>query len=335
MMLAIALSAAVVTPPGVNAGGRVTIKIATLAPEGSPWMRAFRKMNKEIVAKTGGRVRFKAYAGGAMGDEKDVLRKIRIGQLHGAGFTGMGMGLVFPDTMVVSTPLLVQNYEEVDYVLDHMGDYFRKGIAKAGFVTLGWQEVGFVYLFSKHPIRSIDDLRRSKLWAWTDDPVAPVVLKAARVAPIPLALTDVLTMLQTDRINAVYTSPLGAIALQWFTKVKYMTDSPLSYAIGGLVITRRQFDRIPPDAKPVVKDICARYMRALQIKTRQDNEEAIRVLQRRGIKLVSLTPQAQSELEQICLGAANNLVGKVFSPQSFQMAKKYLRAFRHSRKKQP
>jgi len=327
-LAAISSSAAIGAP-------RVTIKVATLAPEGSPWMQAFRAMNKEIMGKTGGRVRFKAYPGGVMGDEKDVMRKIRIGQLHGAGFTGLGTGLIFADTLVVSSPLLVRDHEEVDYVLEQMGDYFRAGMERAGYVVLGWQEVGFIYVFSKQPIRTMAELRQRRIWMWSDDPVAPVALKAARVAPIPLALPDVLMALQTDMLDTVYTSPLGVIVMQWFTRVKYMTDCPLSYAIGGLLVTKKQFNRIPAEMRPPVRDICSRHMKVLQAKARKDNLEAVNVLKKRGIQVVTLTPEARSELEQICLDASRGLAGTVFSARAFDMIQEHLATFRRSRKKQP
>ncbi|NQT93343.1 MAG: TRAP transporter substrate-binding protein DctP, partial [Lentisphaerae bacterium] len=215
----------------VSAASRVRIKIATLAPDGTSWMLAIRRMNKEVAEKTNGSVRFKIYPGGVQGDEKDVLRKIRSGQLHGGAFTGLGMGALFPDTLVVAVPTLVRNYEEVDLIKEKLGGYFVDGIDKNGFVLLGWQEVGFVYLLSTKPITTAEDLRQSRIWAWEGDQVAPAVFREGKIMPVYLAVQDVLPALQTGLIDAAYSSPFGAVALQWHTKVKYMTDMPLTYAL--------------------------------------------------------------------------------------------------------
>ena len=318
--------------PAANAAGRVRLKIATIAPDGSSWMKSFRAMDKEVRAATKNRVRFKAYPGGVQGDEKDVLRKIRIGQLHGGGFTGLGMGAIFPDTLVVAVPMLVQTYDEIDYIKEELGDYFRKGIADNGFVLLGWQEVGFVYLMSKTPIRTMDDLRKVRIWAWQGDQVAPAVFREAKINPVYLAVHDVLPALQTGLLDATYSSPLGAVVLQWHTKIKYMNDVPLTYALSGIVVTKKAFDKIPANLQPVVLNICERYLRDQVIKTREDNAKAIEVLKKRGVEMISLAPEARRELEGIFLTSGERLSGKVFSRAVFTKTKKLLAEYRAKKK---
>ena len=200
VLLCAALVGAATTMPAYAASS-VRIKLATLAPEGSTWMNNFRKMAKEIRSKTNGTVRLKAYPGGVQGDERDVLRKIRIGQLHGGGFTGVGIGAICPDTLVVAVPMLVRDYGEIDCIKDKLGSHFMKGIEDSGFVLLGWQEVGFVYLMSLNPITTMETLRSAKIWSWEGDPVAPTVFRAASINPVHLALQDVLPALQTGMID--------------------------------------------------------------------------------------------------------------------------------------
>ena len=308
--------------------GRVSIKVATLAPDGSAWMKSFRKMDREIRVRTRNAVRFKVYPGGVQGDEMDVLRKIDADQLDGGGFTGLGMGRIYPDTLVVAVPLLVGTYDEVDYLKKELGAEFERGIERSGFVLLGWQEVGFVYLFSKNPVTTIEDFRKSKIWCWEGDPVAPHVFKAAKINPVYLAMHDVLPALQTGAIDTTYNSPLGAVVLQWHTKVSYMTDCPLTYALSGLVVTRAKFSQIPAEHQPVVKAICTRHLKQQIQLTRRANGEAVDALRKRGIQTVSLTPEARQELRSIFVKAGETLSGTTFSRSVFDRANKLLAANR-------
>jgi len=312
----------------VCAASRVRIKVATLAPDGSAWMKSFREMDREIRAKTNGTVRFKVYPGGVQGDEGDVLRKVRTGQVHGGGFTGYGMGKIFPDTLVVAVPMLVRDYGEVDYIKDKLGGYFEKGIEDNGFVLLGWQEVGFVYLLSKHPITTMEELRRSKIWSWSGDPVAPHVFRTAKINPVDLAVYDVLPALQTGLIDTAYNSPLGAVVLQWHTKVRYMTDQPLTYAFSGLVVTKDQFNKIPMQYRAAVREICGRHLRQQVVETRAANREARSALVKRGIKIVSLTPKGDKDLRTLFVQAGEDLVGKAFSKEVFDKTKQLLAEYR-------
>ncbi|MCK5553689.1 MAG: TRAP transporter substrate-binding protein DctP, partial [Deltaproteobacteria bacterium] len=200
------------------------IKLATLAPEGSPWMNTLHKINDEIKKKTGGKVKLKVYPGGVLGEDRDMLRKIRIGQIHGGGFTGTGLSVINRDIAVMGIPFLFRDYGEVDYIVDKTEGHFRRGFEEKGYVLLGWSEIGFVYLLSNVPVTSVKQLKGAKVWSLEGDPLASPVLRKAGVTPIPLSIPDVLMALQTNLIDVVYASPLAAIALQWFTKVKYMTN---------------------------------------------------------------------------------------------------------------
>ncbi len=217
---------------------RHEIKFATLAPEGSTWMKVMRQLDAELYERTGGDLGFKIYAGGVSGDEKDVLRKIRIGQLHAGGFTGVGMGEILPEVRVLDLPFLFFNYDEVDHVIGKMEETFARRFLERGFILLGWAEVGFVHFFSKSPIHTQDDLKAHKVWMWQGDPLAQAYFRALGVPPIPLAITDVLTSLQTDLIDTVYACPLCVIALQWHTKVSYMWALPMADATGAVLMSK-------------------------------------------------------------------------------------------------
>jgi len=203
-----------------------TIKIATIVPDGSSWMVEMRRAGKEIERQTAGRVKLKFYPGGVMGNDKTVLRKLRAGQLHGGAFMSGALTAVYPDMELYSLPLLFRSYQEVDYVRERMDDKLKLGLAKAGFVALSISDGGFAYLLSQMPIRRVKDLSGTKVWLPEDDVMSQVTLDIAGVSPVPLAIADVYTALQTGLVNTVAAPPMGAIAFQWHTKVRYLTDVP-------------------------------------------------------------------------------------------------------------
>ncbi len=317
-----------------SAGAReqYVIKLATLAPEGSPWMDTFHEINDEIVVKTGGKVRLKAYPGGVLGEDRDMLRKMRIGQIHAGGFTGMGLGSINGDIFVMEIPFLFQNYGEVDHVMARMDDHFRKGFEKKGYVLLGWSEIGFGYLLSNIPITSMKDVRGRKVWLWEGDPIASPVLRKAGVTPVPLGIPDVLMALQTDLVEVVYASPLAAIALQWFTKVKYMMDLPLTYALGGILVDKRIFGNMPSHLHGIVREVFQNHSALLNIRTRGDNEEAIRVMAKQGIKIVTPTDEETEEFKRMSREAIDELGSTVFSRDVLAEVRSHINQYRKAQK---
>ena len=316
----------------VEAREQYIIKLATLAPEGSPWMDTFHYINDQIIRKTGGKVKLRAYPGGVLGEDRDMLRKMRIGQIHGGGFTGMGLGSVNREIFVMEIPFLFQNFGEVDYVLGKMDHQFSKGFEKKGYVLLNWSEIGFVYMLSNVPIMSVKDIKGTKVWLWEGDPIASPVLRKAGVTPIPLGIPDVLMALQTNLIDVVYASPLAAIALQWFTKVKYMTNLPLIYSMGGALLTKRMFRKLPSNLQMIVKDVFQHHASLLNKHTRRDNDEAIRVMVKQGIKRVTPTDEETEKFKQISREAIDELGSTVFSKDVLAEVSSHIEQYRKAGK---
>jgi len=308
---------------------KYTIKFATLAPEGSTWLKIMRQFDQELRAKTGGEVGFRIYAGGVLGDEKDVLRKIRIGQIHAAGFTGVGMGEIAPEVRILDSPFLFRNYAEVDYIYQKFYDRFARSFEKHGYVLLGWAEVGFVHIFTKTKVTTLEDLRKVKMWVWEGDPVAEATFKAFGIQPIPLSVIDVMTALQTNMVDAVYTSPLAAVALQWFTKLNYMMEVPLADAAGAVLISRRMFKKIPPAYQDTLKTLAAKYMREITLQSRKDNASAIETLKKNGIQIIPAPdPKTLQSFYETGAKARRALVGKYYSADLLNQVETALKEFR-------
>ncbi|MBN2715088.1 MAG: TRAP transporter substrate-binding protein DctP [Deltaproteobacteria bacterium] len=292
----------------------VRLKIATLAPDGTTWMNVMKELAKDVLGKTGGEVKLQFYSGGVMGDEGDVIRKMRFGQLHGGGFTGRGLGEVVPEERVIELPFLFSDYSEVDCVQNKLHDQLGKAFEKKGFVLLGWAEAGFVYVFSNRPIRSAADLKGVKMWMWEGDPLAKELFKANGIVPVPLDLPNVLTSMQTGLIDAVYSTPYAMVALQWHTRVKYMVNTKLTYASGAILISKKEYDKLSATAQQGLKASAATYTKKLNRLTRAENEQAISVLKKSGIQLIDLK-QDTEKIESRSTSIYEKLVGKLYSKE--------------------
>ncbi|HEX9592062.1 MAG TPA: TRAP transporter substrate-binding protein DctP [bacterium] len=324
-----ALVAALLLAPPAHAARTFVLKFASLAPEGSTWQNGLQAAADEIQERSEGRLIFRMYPGGVAGDEKDVLRKIKIGQLHGAAFTGVGLGEICPSVRVMEVPFFFHNYDEVDYVSRDLMPRFAEGFDRNGFKLLGWMEVGFIQFFSKHPIHSLDELRQSKIWMWEGDPLAEAFFAASEIHPVPLSITEVLTSLSTNLIDTVYASPLGAIALQWASKVSYMSEVPMANGIAGVVVSRQFFDRLPADLKTLLEEVLKRHCRTLVERTRVDNQKSMEVMKERGIAVTfDRNSLDQQEVDTIQHRAIARLVGSLFTQDLVDEVSGSLREYR-------
>lgn len=304
------------------------IKFATLAPEGSTWINVMREYDAAVRKESGGRVGFKIYPGGVAGDEKDVIRKIKFGQYHSAGITGVGMGEIAPKVRILDTPFLFRDYNEVDFFLEKHDQDFRNAFLENNFVLLGWTEVGFVYTFSNSPIKQIKDLKGIKMWSWEGDPVAEATFKSLNANFIPLSITDVMTSLQTNLIDGFYTSPLAAISLQWFTTVKYMLDFPLADAAGSVVISKKEFDKLAPDLQDILIRNGKIYMKKLTQLSREDNKKSLQSLKNAKIIFTSLNEPEKKYCDEIGRNARKALVGNLYDYDFLNKIENTLTEFR-------
>jgi TRAP-type C4-dicarboxylate transport system substrate-binding protein len=261
----------------------VTFKVATVSPDGSMWMKMLRRGASEIAELTEDRVTFKFYPGGVMGDDKAVLRKIRSGQLHGAVLTAGGLNQVYPDIQLYTLPMVFNNMKEVDFIRSRMDSTLMSGLSEKGFVGFGIAEVGFAYAMSKVEVDTFDEVRSQKVWIPDGDPGAELAIRTFDISPIPLSIADVLGGLQTGLINTVAVPPVGAIALQWHTQLKYVFDLPLLYVYGLLAVRDRQFDRLEAADKTVVREVMGDVVRQVNAQNRIDHERAVEVLKTQGL----------------------------------------------------
>lgn len=309
--------------------GATTLKIATAAPEGTAWMREMRQAAAAIEQRTAGRVQLTIYPGGVMGNEKSVLRKIRVGQLHGAAVTGGGLADIYRDIWVYGLPFTLRSYGDVDCVRRRMDGQMAEGLKQNGFVSFGLIDNGFAYLMSNRPVAGPEDLRGQKVWTPEGDPVSQAAFAAVGVSPVALPLTDVLTGLQTGLVDTVASSPVGAIALQWHTRVTHLADVPLAYLLAALVIDRKAFQRLSPADQQAVRDILEDASARLDRQNRADAEAALRALRQQGIVFTSVSAAERQRWEGVVATAMDGLAQRgVFSTAMLRTLRRHLESCR-------
>jgi len=326
MLLVATLAAALVLSS--SPARAVRVKIATKAPENFASSKIVNEMTQEIAKKTQGKVQFKIYYGGVKGSGRDLLLKMKTGEIQGGEFTAGEASSVCADLRVMNIPLTFNSYEEVDYVMERITPVFHKQLEAGGYVVLGWTEMGFAYLMSTDRIASLADMKGKKVWIPQGDPVGQAAFEAMGVPPIPLTIADVMVALQTGQINTVANSFVGAIALQWYTRVKYVTDRPLLYVYGLLMITQDAYNEIPAEYRDVVQQTIDQSFATLKADIRKSNLESKATLEKQGIQFVPVSQENYRQLRDVIQKVNKELTGKDFSAATLQKMETFLDEYR-------
>jgi TRAP-type transport system periplasmic protein len=226
-------------------------------------------------------------------------------------------------------PFLYRSYAEVDAVRARVDPQIIAGMRKQGYVSYGIGEAGFAYLMSNQPVRQIDDLQGRKVWVPEGDRISLAAFEAVGVAPIQLPITDVLTALQTGVIDTLGTTPTAAIALQWHTRLRYLTDLPLLYTYGTFLIQEKALKRVSEQDRAVLREVLEHRLREIERQTREDNREALAVLEQQGIQVLAPSAAELADWQQAVVAATDRLASEeVFSQQILDLLRQTLREFR-------
>lgn len=310
-----------------------TIKLGTVAPEGSPWHLMVREMGDAWFKASSGKVQLRIYPGGVAGDEPDMVRKMRVGQLHAAMIANQGLTQIVPDIQALQMPLMLTNYAEVDYVKERLAAKLEALFEAKGFKVLHWGEAGWLHFFTQKPVLRPDDLRPLRLFAWAgDDPIYIDAWKDAGYNPVPIPLGEMLTALQTGLINAFAAPPISALAFQWFGLAKNMTDLQWLPLVGATVISQKSWQEIPEHLRPLLlraaRDASVRY----KDDVRKINSDSIEVMKKHGLIVHRVPKEAMPEWEQRARAGYQRLIGKVVSAQMVAEVERLRNEYRASRK---
>lgn len=279
-------------------GQQIEVRLASIVPRDSNWHHILSEMGRQWEEASAGKVRVRIIAG-VQRDEPELIRQLRIGLIHSAAVSTVGLGSIDQATQALHIPLAFASQEEMNYVLDRLAPRLELILEGKGYIVLNWVEVGWVYFFTKRPVARPDDLRRLKLFVWNTDAKAPELWKAAGFHPIPLAPTDILPSLQTGMIDAVTAPPVFHLANQWFALTPYMTDMPWAPLSGATIISKSTWEKIPPEVRPRLKEIARETGKQLRGEIRRMEEEAIRIMAQRGLEVVRVPTEARQEWQRL------------------------------------
>lgn len=307
---------------------RVRIKLATLAPRNSAWLQSIESMGRRWKEVSGGAVQLKVYPGGVAGDEGDVIRKIRIGQLQAATLTNIGLGAIDRGTLALQIPMMFNSYEELDYVRDRIGPKLAKSLEDRGFVVLGWGEAGWIHFFSKKKALTVDEMRVQRLFVTSGDPDAEAAWRAAGFIPVPTSSTDVLQGLQTGRIEAFATVPLYALASQWFGLAKHALLLKWAPLTGATVVKKEVWEKLDPELREKLAAIAVEETQANRDRIRSMGAKALKAMSDRGLAVHEPT-EASSEAWRAAAAKVYPLIrGKVIPAVDFDEVGRLLAEFR-------
>jgi TRAP-type C4-dicarboxylate transport system substrate-binding protein len=268
----------------------VTIKLATLAPEGSSWHEALKDLGRRWELASGGRVQLRVYAGGVAGDETSVVAKMRIGQLGAALVTSHGVTDVTKHVRALGLPLVIRSHEEVDRVLEAMRPLLDRELAAGGFVALGWADAGMVRLFLPEPTADVARVRGFKLFTWAGDTDTTELWRSGGFRAVPLPSTEVTTGLQTGLVEAFPTTPAIALASQWYVHARCLLDVPIAPLVGTLLVTARAWERIPPELRDPLRREAEQTVARMREENRRMEREAIAAMAGRGLRVLAASP---------------------------------------------
>jgi TRAP-type C4-dicarboxylate transport system substrate-binding protein len=298
---------------------QAAIKVGVLAPEGTGWANNIKKMAGEIKDATKGNVEFKIYYGGSQGDEQDVLRKIRIGQLQGGIFTGKTLGEISGDVRVIEIPFTF-NHDRAKALktLQNLAPYFNQKYEQNKFKNLASFEIGQVYFVTQKKVQDLNSIKSLKIWSWDGDPIVNTLFESMNLIGVPLALPDVLSSLSTGVVEAAYAPPIGIIALQWNTKVKFMVDFPITYSVGAFLVSSAAWEKISPADQKIVQDISKKYETEINNGNLKDNADALTAMKSQKIEFVKFSDSEIKVAQAYRASMVKTLTGKLFSAEALK-----------------
>ncbi len=305
-----------------------TIKLGTLAPEGSVWYNVLRDMAEEWKEISNGRIQVRIYPGGIAGDDSDMVRKVRIGQLHAAALTGQGLSNIAKEISVFQMPMLLRSDDELDYVRDQLAPELEAILEEKGFKVLYWSEVGWVYLFSNKPVVKPADLKPLKLWVWAGDAAWADALKDGGYRPVPLPATEIHTGLTSGLLDAFATTPVVALSYQWFGQAKNMMAMKWAPLTAAVVISKKTWDRIPEDIRPEIMAAAIKAGDRAKVEIRRLEDDAIKAMEGFGLKVNDVTPAIAAEWRVEIERTYPKIIGKSIPEEIYQDVAAILEGYR-------
>jgi TRAP-type C4-dicarboxylate transport system substrate-binding protein len=307
----------------------ITVSLGTLAPEGTTYHRALLELREAWRKAPVGGVNLKIYAGGKLGGEGKMVSQMRLGALDAAMLTAAGLAEIEKGVTGLQTaPMIFRSLEEVDYVGAKLQPTLEKRMEKAGFVVLFWSDAGWVRYFSKQPMLTPEDLKKFKLFTWAGDADLVQLWKSAGYQPVPLETADIVPMLDTGLINCVPAPPIVALATQIYDRAPHMLELNWAPLTGALVIRKAAWDKLPADAKPVLRKAALEAGIANKTQGRAESDKAVEAMKSRGLTVHPVSPELDAQWREAVEAFYPKLKGKFVPAEIFDEVQTLLKEHR-------
>ena len=305
------------------------LRIGTLATKNSLYHRQLMELGEAWRTAQGGNAKYLVYPDGSQGGETDMVRRMRIGQLQGGLLSVVGLREIEPSIAALQNmPLMFKSWEEVDYVREKMRPAMEKKFLDKGFVVLAWGDAGWVRFFSKEPAVRPDDFKKMKFFAWGSEIEQQEIMKSLSYTPVPLETGDILPSIQTGMINAVPSTPYFALATQIYTTASNMLELNWAPIVGALIITKKAWDELTPEGQAAVREAGAKAGVQLRAKARQEVDDAVDAMKKRGLKVNKPNAEQMQEWNTLADNLYPRVRGKMVPADTFDEVVGHLKAFR-------
>ncbi len=326
------LLACLLTSQGVFAADK-PFRIGTLAPKNSLYHRQLLEVGEAWRAAQGGNAKYVVFPDGSQGGEAELARRMRIGQLQGALLSVVGLNEIEPSISALqSMPLLFKNWEEVDYVREKMRPAMEKKFLDKGFIVLAWGDAGWVRFFSKEPVFRPDDFKKMKFFSFAGESEQQEIMKSLGYTPVPLETADILPAVQTGMINVVPSTPYFALATQVFNTAPNMLEINWAPVVGALVVTQKAWDDMSPAGQQALKSAGEKAGAQIRIKARQEVEEAVEAMKKRGLIVNKPNAEQLREWSDLAEKLYPRIRGNLVPAETFDEVFKHLKAYRSGKK---
>ncbi len=307
---------------------QITVKMATLVPDGTSWATIVKEAAEKWKKISNGRVTVNIYWGGVSGDDPDVVRKMRLGTLHAGLLTSAGVGEIDKSVFALGVPMMYASYDEVYGVLEKMRPKLEASIENKGFIVLNWIDGGWIHYFTQKPVATPDDLKKLKLFAWENDTDSIDIMKSLGFSPQPMPTAEIATALQTGRINAMPVSPQVAVISQYYNYAKNMTDLNWLLLLGATVIDKRTWIKIPADLHAPLLQVMQEAGKKLRDEIRRSGERDVDEMKKRGLNVVPVDAKARDAWVKVAESAYPKIRDRIVGADAFDEAMKYRDEYR-------
>lgn len=330
-LIAAALCAGIGAAPAAEQA--LTLKIATVAPRGSIYHRVLQEMGEKWRLAEGGSARFIVYTDSAQGPEAETVRRMRVGQLGASMLSIVGLSEIDPAVSALQKiPLMFRSWEEVDYVRERVRPDLEQRLRAKGYMVLFWGEGGWVQFFSKQPMTTPEQYRSSRIFAWAGDNPQVELMKSLGYRPVVLELTDILPSLQTGMIDTVPAAPLWALVGQFDRTAPYMLRINWVPIVGAVVLSTKTWDSMSQGGQDALRKAAAEAGQALRAHRNTRDEEIIKAMEQRGLKVLSPAPEVERAWQELARSAWPRVRGTMVPAEMFDRVERLLAEYRGAKK---